>query len=123
MYRTIEIKKNDFVKYLKCIYLVKDFEKLDNGRYRLSYFFRSIIKDDAKLHFNEFYDISAYLTEKIKKPSLEETKFLISRIKAEHPSFDLSFVKLDKNINEKKLNENECIEYLKSKGYIVYKQV
>jgi len=123
MNNIIEIKRTDFVKYLKCIYLVKDFQKLDNGRYRLSYYFRSIIKDNAKLHMNDSDVISNYLTEKIKKPTLDELKYIISRIKAEYPDFDLSFFKSETIKDNSDLNEIDSIEYLKSKGYLVYKQI
>lgn len=118
MNEIIEIKRNDFVKYLKCIYLVKGFQKLDNGKYRLNYHFRSIRKDNAKLYTNEFDDIYGYLSEKIKKTTIEETKFIISKIKTEYPNFDTSFIKTELN-----LNVEDSIEFLKSKGYIVYKQV
>lgn len=119
----MEIKRNDFIKYLKCTYLVKDFVKLDNGYYNLSYYFRVNRKSNSKLHFNGVYRISGYSAEKIKKTSIEETYFLVSRIKAEHPNFDLSFLNSELNQNESILNEKDCIEYLKGKGYLVFKQI
>jgi len=123
MNKSTEIQRNDVVKYLKCLYLVKDLEKLENGNFRLNYYFRITRKDNAKLHFNESYDISSYLLKQVKRPSTEEAEFLISRIKVEHPNFDLSFIKQNKNKIKSNLNENDCIEYLKSKGYLVYKQI
>lgn len=122
MYEIIEIKKYDFVKYLKNLYLVEDFHKLENGQYRLNYLFRSIRKSNAKLHTNGFYDIYGYLAENIRKATDEEIEFLISRIKQEHPNFDISIVNVNKATNFSYLNEDDCIDYLKSKGYLIYKQ-
>lgn len=115
------IKRNDFVKYLKCIYLVKDFQKLDNATFIISYYFRASRKAEAKIRINDVFNISSYNLKKIKKATSDETDFLIEKIKLEHPNFDLSFYVATKK--ECFLNENECIEFLKNKGYLVYKQV
>ena len=124
MYNAIDIKRNDIIKYMKCIYLVKDFQKLDNGKYLLNYYFRSIRKDNAKLNINDSYEISGYLVETIKKASPEESNFIITRINSVYPNYDTSFYRNQKDKNEQKtLNENDCIDFLKKKGYIVYKQV
>jgi hypothetical protein len=121
MSKATEIKRDDFVKYRKCIYLVKDFQKLDNRKSRLNYYFRSIKIETAKLYSNGFDENYNWQFECIKKASQEEVDFLVSRIRSEHPNFDLSFLKMNKiKLN---LNVNDCIEYLKSKGYLVYKQV
>jgi hypothetical protein len=90
-YDVIDIKKNDFIKYLKCIYLVKDFYRTESGDFILVYYFRSIRKENATLHPANSYRISGYLAERIKKATTEETGFLISRIKTKSPNFDLSF--------------------------------
>lgn len=119
----IEIKENDIVKYLKCIYLVKGFQKLENGRYQLSYYFRSIRKDNAILHRNDSDEIYGYLAEKIRKADSEEINSLIKKIKTKYPNFDTSFQKTDLNKNTLNLNVQDCIDFLKSKGYIIYKQV
>jgi hypothetical protein len=119
----IEIKEYDIVKYLKSIYLVKDFQKIDDRKYRLNYYFRSIRKDSAKLHTNESYELYGYLAEKIRKADLEEMKSLISKIKVEHPNFDLSFLKKEIKENTLDLNIEDCIKFIKSKGYIIYKQI
>ena len=123
MYNPIEVNKNDFIKYLKCVYLVKNFTKLDNGYYRLSFYFRSIVKDNAKLHNNKYYDISGYQTEKIKKASRKECEFLISQIKKAQPDFDVARFHQNAISDENDLHEQECVEYLKSRGYIIYKQM
>lgn len=121
-YDVIDIKESDFIKYLKCIYLVKDFYRAESGDYILVYYFRSIKKDNATLHPANSYRISGYLAERIKKATTEETGFLISRIKTERPNFDLPFPILETN-ESKDLNVDDCITFLKSKGYLVYKQI
>lgn len=75
MNESIPIKKNDFVKYMKSIYLVKDFQKLENGRYRLNYYFRSLEKNHAKLHLNGHNNIIGYLAKNIRKATTEEMNF------------------------------------------------
>nr|WP_319511408.1 hypothetical protein [uncultured Draconibacterium sp.] len=119
----IDIKKNDFIKYRKCIYLVKDFRKLENGKYRLTYFFRTINDKSAKLYLNEFTDNYDWNFEYIKEANQEQINLLISKIRKEYPDFDLSFAKVDLMKNEKNMSEEGCIEYLKSKGYFILKQV
>jgi hypothetical protein len=120
-YDVIDINTNDFIKYLKCIYLVKDFYRAENGDYILEYYFMSIRKENAKLHTSNSYKITGYLAEKIKKATTEETKFLISRIKTESPNFDLSLAKIE--ANESKQDVDDCITLLKNKGYLIYKQI
>ena len=122
-YNIIDINPNNFIKYLKCIYLVKDFYRAENGQYILEYYFRSIIKENAKLHTDNSYKISGYLAEKIKKTTTEETKFLISKIKNEKPDFDMSFAEILTNKHKQDLNIDDCITFLKSQGYLVYKQI
>ncbi|RCW31936.1 hypothetical protein [Marinilabilia salmonicolor] len=121
-YDVIEIKKYDFIKYLKCIYLVKEFYRSEDGDYILVYYFRSIRKDNAALKTADSYRISGYLAEKIKKATKKETEFLISKIKTESPNFDLSFGRQETN-ESIGLNVDDCITFLKSKGYLVYKQI
>jgi hypothetical protein len=119
----IDIKPNDFIKYLKCIYLVKKFYRDEKGQYILVYYFRSIKKQNAILHSTNSYKISGYLAEKIKKATTEDTLFLISRIKTESPNFDLSFARQETNENSQDLTVDDCITFLKGKGYLVYKQI
>lgn len=122
-YDVIDINPNDFIKYLKCIYLVKDFYRDESGQYILEYYFMSIKKGNARLHTTNSYKISGYLAEKIKKTTTEETVFLISRIKTESPNFDLTFARIETNESKQDLNVDDCITFLKSKGYLVYKQI
>ncbi|WP_461629637.1 hypothetical protein [Labilibaculum euxinus] len=123
-YNVIDLKQYDIVRYLKCIYLVKDFAKDENGKYILNYHFRTIYNSNAELYSENTYELYGFHAEKIRKATKDEIRYFISRIKKEKPDFDLNYVedvsldKPDKNINEK-----ECIDFLKSKGYLVYKQI
>lgn len=123
MANTIKIDRYDIIKYRKCIYLVKNFLKLEDGNYRLEYYFRSINNQIGKLKLNGFSDNSEYQFEYIKEASIEEIDLLVSKIRKEHPKFDLSSIKINSKENWLNLNEIDCIEYLKSKGYLVYKQM
>lgn len=69
-----KIKRNDFVRYLKNIYLVKDFQKLENGKFQLSYYFRSTKNDNAKLHIDNSEVIYAYLIKNIRKASEDDIR-------------------------------------------------
>ncbi len=122
MERIIELNEYDIVKYLKSTYLVKSFRQFDNGKYQLKYHFRTIRKENAKLHKNKKDELYECDLEKIKKADEKEREFLILRILSENPDFDLS--KLEKDTQKKKseLNEENCIEFLKDKGYLIYKQ-
>lgn len=122
MERIIEIKENDIVKYLKSTYLVKSFQKLENGKYQLNYHFRTIRKENAELHKNKTDELYGFHAEKIKRADEKERKFLISRIRAEYPDFDLSKLENDSQRTKSELNEANCIEFLKNKGYLIYKQ-
>lgn len=124
MHNLQNIKENDYLKYFKNLFKIKSVEKLNSGGLLITYYFRSIEKDNAKLYKNGVYEIrSGYLTEKLKRASPKEINFLLSRIKnynsenGELYKGNLSNVK-----NEERLNENDCIEFLKSKGYLIYKQ-
>lgn len=64
MDRIIEIKENDIIKYLKSTYLVKSFRKLENGKYQLNYHFRTIRKENAKLHKNKTYELYGFHAKK-----------------------------------------------------------
>ncbi|MCD8423584.1 hypothetical protein [Tenacibaculum finnmarkense] len=127
MDKIIEIKENDIVKYLKSVYLVKSFIKLENGLYHLNYYFKtnqSKIKT-KKLHNNAYDEFYGYLAEKIKQTSLEEKKDFVSKINRDYPKFDTSFTRIDlkENSNSSVLNVEDCIEFLKKKNYIIYKQI
>ena len=123
-YDIIELKPYNIVRYLKCIYIVKDFFKNEDGKYILSYYFRTINESNAKLYSNGSYAFYGFHAEKIRRASRDETKHFISRIKKEKPDFDLQPVE-NAFLNEENLsfNEKECLNILKSKGYLIYRQV
>lgn len=123
-YNVIDLKQYDIVRYLKCIYLVKDFFKDENGKYILNYHFRTINNSDAKLHSQDTYELYGFHAEKIRKASIEEIRHFISRIKKEKPDFDLNSIE-NVSLDEPGINigEKGCIDFLKSKGYLVYKQM
>lgn len=123
MYNPIEIKENDFLKYAKSIYLVKHFKKNEFGRYNLSFYYRCIRKNNAKLYTNSFNSISGHSAETIKKATAEEIAFLTSKIKAKNPNFNTSFIKPPLNPEKWDLNGENCINFLKERGYIIYKKV
>jgi hypothetical protein len=62
-----------------------------------------------------------------RKASPEQTKFLLGEIRRTFPEFDL--MKHNHLDNEKSedisqiFTEDYCIEFLKGKGYLIYKQV
>jgi len=123
-YNVIDLKQYDIVRYLKCIYLVKDFFKDENGKYFLNYHFRAINKSDSKLHSQNTYEFYGFHAEKIRKASKDEIRHFISRIKKEKPDFDLSYIEnISFDETGANINEEECINFLKSKGYLVYKQI
>jgi hypothetical protein len=123
-YNVIDLKQYDIVRYLKCIYLVNDFFKDEDGKYILSYYFRAINNSKAKLHSQGSYELYGFHAKKIRKASNDEIRHFISRIKKEKPDFELHYseeIYIDEtSIN---INEKECIDFLKSRGYIVYKQI
>lgn len=118
-----DIKEYDVVKYLKSIYLVKSFIKLENRTYQLNYYFASIHKSGAKLYNNKTKEISIFYGERINRATDKEIKFLLAKIHNIHPNFDTS--NIEKSLKSETLifNEKNCINYLKSKGYIILKQV
>lgn len=123
-YKVIDIKQYDIVRYLKCIYLVKDFFKDEDGKYILNYHFRAINNGNAKLHPQDTYILYGFHAEKIRKASKDEIRYFISRIRKERPDFDLHSIE-DVSLDETSINinEKECVDFLKSKGYLVYKQI
>lgn len=64
-----------------------------------------------------------YLTEKLKRATSEEIKFLLSRIRnldSERMGiYNSNLIEIKNNEN---LDEVKCIDFLKSKGYLIYKQ-
>lgn len=121
--RTIKIEEFDVVKYLKSTYLVKSFQRLESGKFELCYYFRSIRKPDAKLHKDQKQDFYESHTYKIKKTNNQEKKLLIEKIRNEYPDFNLAKVISATSDTFIDLDENMCIEFLKEKGYTIYKRL
>lgn len=112
------LKEYDIVRYRQCIYLVKNFEKIDSN-FHLSCYFSLCIKNKGTLTCEKISKIF-HLDIKYLKPASDiDRENLISRIKLEYPNFDLSVITGDKS----DLSESVCIAYLKNKGYLVYKQM
>lgn len=123
-YNVIDLKPYDIIKYFKCIYLVKDFYKNEDGRYILDYHFMTLNKGNGKLHSQNTYEIYGFHAEKIRKATEDEIKKFMSKIKDEAPDFDLNPIKcISSDETELNLDEEKCIKFLKSKGYLVYKQI
>lgn len=123
MDKIIKIQENDIVKYYKMIYLVKNFKKIDNYKYQLNYHFKTnITKKNAKLHKNQLDEFDKYKIERIKHAEEKEREILISKIQKESPDFNLSTFEIYSENKNSELNESNCIEYLKNKGYLIYKQ-
>ncbi len=126
-----DIKTGIFIKRHTNIYLVKDFtEDIHNkykGKYRIEYFFRISTKTlNPKLHIEGFDTTDIYELNNglIKKPIDEEIQKLQTLIYEMCPRFDfntLSYKESKRNIDE--FSIENCIEFLKNKGYIVLKQV
>ena len=54
---------------------------------------------------------------------MDEQEFLISKIQSKHSYFDLSKIEMRYNATKSNLNVDDCIKYLKSEGYLIYKPV
>ncbi len=116
------IKKHDFIKKADSIFLVKDFRKR-GSKLVLEYFFKTTKRSTGILHgpdSREFYESQ---TEHIKKASKDEIETLISKIKNQHPQFDLSNIKESIEKNSNSMSEESCIQYLEDRGYLVYQQI
>ena len=57
----LDIRRNNSVKYRQCLYLVKDFKKVNEKKYRLEYFFRTIKKENAELQMDVLKTMDFYL--------------------------------------------------------------
>ncbi len=117
----LDIKENSIVKYFKCIYLVKDFKKLESGRYRISYYYRTIESEKAILHTNGQDEIFRQHIDKIRIAPQEAKDYILEKIK--HNISSLSGDNKKNDLGQDSLKVEECIKYLKSKGYLIYKEV
>jgi hypothetical protein len=127
-----KFEKFDILKYRKCIYLIESIIHSNDSSFKKSqvnYFFRITFKVGAKLYKNGSESHYAQDLKYYKKTNPEQRKFLLDEIKRKFPDFDLREQNdLDKSINEdvsqiELLTEENCIEFLKGKGYLIYKQI
>ena len=119
-----QIKENDFLKYFKNLFKVKSVDKQDNGAVVINFYYRSLKQHNAKLYKDGVYKIyPEYLTEKLKRATSEEIKFLLSRIRnLNSEKIGINNINLIELKNNENLNEVECIDFLKSRGYLIYKR-
>lgn len=102
-----DIKHEDFLKYQKNIFQVKRVEKIDNYDVVIHFYYRAIKQQNGQLYKNKSYRARI---NHLRFATTEEIEFLNSKIKK--PG----------KINTRSLNEEECIRFLKEKGYLIYKQ-
>ena len=115
----MEINHNDFIKKGASIYLVKNFRKEDK-RFILDYYFRSTIKDSGIIKSNDTRDFYEHELPSIKHPSVKEIFIIKNKIRKEFPTFHFE---TSSNNNFNILTEKNCIDFLKDKGYLVFKPV
>lgn len=122
MIKIEDIKEGVFIKKEASIYLVKDFKKEGKG-YKLVYFFRSTAKPTGVLHFNDSREFYEHELQRIKVPTIEEVNVLKNKIFKEHPTFHFDISTVESNQNLDSFTEKSCIEFLRERGYLVFKQV
>lgn len=117
-----KIKEGDFIKKEASIYLVKGFKKTER-KYKLDYYFRSTKKTAGVLHINgakEFYELDLM---RFKTPTNEEIVTIINKITKEYPDFIIDSSWSVKDLKTDILSEKEHIDFLKERGYLIYKQI
>ena len=118
----MNFKKYDVLKKGTAIYLVDSFHKFEDI-YRLKYFFKTTLKLTDNLYINNSRDFHRYELKNLKQASKNDIEILFSKIKTQYPTFDLTNIPKSEDQNKDELNEDLCIEFLKNKGYLVFKQV
>jgi hypothetical protein len=118
-----EIQRGDFVQKGSMLYLVDKLKDIGNDQFIINAFFATCIRKNCqqKLHNNyvDKFSFNKHDTEKrVHRIKGKEKEKLITRIINEYPDFNIEALTINKN----ELSENECIEYLKDKGYLIYKQ-
>ncbi len=122
MHNIVDIKENDFVKYFKNVFQVRSVKKLSNGGCQIHYYFRTSKNKNGKLYTNDVYTIDvSYLVDNLKKASPEEVSLLLLRIKKYNSGYKIT--SQNGIENNPGLNEEDCIIYLKSRGYLVSKKL
>lgn len=122
----------EILKYRKCIYLIKNLIITNDslyGKYQVNYYFRITYKSGSKLHKDSSEVHYEHNLKYYKNASQEEIKFLLNEIQNKFPEFNInSFNFLDNNktkVSSVKdfLTEEKCIEFLKDRGYLIYKNI
>ena len=115
----MDINQHDFIKKGASIYLVKNFRKEGKG-FILDYYFRSTIKESGIINSNDTRDLYEHELPSIKHPSDKEIVIIKNKIRKEFPIFHFE-TPSNNNINF--LTEKICLDFLKEKGYLVFKPV
>lgn len=124
-------EKFDVLKYRKCIYLIEGVVHNNDSsikKSQVNYFFRITFKEGSKLYKNGSENHYAQDLKYYKNANPEQRKFLFDEIKRRFPDFDLKYQSSEKLNSEdisklELLTEENCIEFLKGKGYLIYKQI
>lgn len=127
-------KFNDFeiLKYRKCIYLIKNLIETNDslhGKYQVNYYFRITFKSGSKLYNDSSEVHYEHNLKYYKNASREEIKFLINEIQNKFPEFNINNINsLDDSKTKVSsvddfLTEKDCIEFLKNRGYLIYKNI
>jgi len=121
-----EIQKGSYLKYRGMLHLIDKIECVEKGKYVIHSFFSLSTRENALLHEtykapNNFDYYSKHEIEKYLNPikKEKETTMFKDAIKNKYPDFD--FETLSKKQSD--VLEKECIEHLKSKGYLILKQM
>lgn len=121
-----DVKHRSFIKYRTMHYLVdKIIPGKENNSITIDALFAICIKKNCnpKLYSNYKRDTSKFSFEKGSHFMTENEKDkLIKKIKEDHPDFDSKNL-VPKQFNKIELTDSDCIEHLKEKGYLIYKQV
>lgn len=115
-----EIVKGIFVRKAASLYLVKKLSKTNKG-FRLEYFYRSTKDKTGILHLNGYKDFYESELELFKTPTIEHIEIVKSKIKKEDPDFLITSIISEDNYETQ--YERVCIEYLKERGYLIYKPI
>jgi hypothetical protein len=117
-----DIKEGDFIKKEASIYLIKYFNKTDK-RYKLDYYFRSTKKMSGVLHINGSREIYEHDLTRIKTPTKEEIEILKNKIVKEYPDFTFNSSWLENYQKPDIQSEKECIDFLKARGFLIFKKI
>lgn len=120
----------EILKYRKCIYLINNISSIETSigqKFQINFYFRITFKEGSKLYKDSFDVQYSHALQYYKNADSEQRQFLIKEIGENFPDFDLK--KINSHlINQKiqkidSLNEEDCIEYLKNRGYLIYKKI